>query len=71
MIAILKNLGLYGKSVLIVLPEKNDMISLSARNIPGVYIKRAEDLNTYDVISYNMLLLTKDSAVRLEEIKSL
>ena len=70
MIAILKNLDLYGKSVLIVLPAKDDTVSLSARNIPDVYVKRAEDLNTYDVVSYNTLLLTKDAAVRLEETKS-
>ena len=33
MVAILKNLGLNNKSVLIVVPEKNDTIILSARNI--------------------------------------
>lgn len=69
MITILKNLGIQNRSVLIVLPEKNDTVKLSARNIPGVYVKRAADLNTYDVVSYNTLLLTKDAAVRLEEIK--
>jgi large subunit ribosomal protein L4 len=69
MITILKNLGIQNRSVLIVLPEKNDTVTLSARNIPGVYVKRAADLNTYDVVSYNTLLLTKDAAARLEEIK--
>ena len=51
MLSILKNLGLEKKSVLIVLPEKDDAVTLSARNIPGVSVTRASDLNTYDVIA--------------------
>ena len=69
MVEILKNLGLTGKSVLIVLPEKGDSITLSARNIPGVNVTRAADLNTYDTVAYNTLLMTKEAALRLEEIK--
>lgn len=69
MIAILKNLGLNNKSVLIVIPEKNDKVMLSARNIPGVAIMRAADINTYNLYSYNTLLMTKEAAARLEEIK--
>jgi large subunit ribosomal protein L4 len=69
MIAILKGLGLNNKSVLIILPEKDDAITLSARNIPGVAVTRAMDLNTYDILAYNMLLMTKEGASRLEEIK--
>jgi len=66
---ILKNLGLTGKSVVVVLSEKNDSVALSARNIPGVRVTRAMDLNTYDVIANNMLLMTKEAALRLEELK--
>ena len=66
---ILKNLGLTGKSVVVVLSEKNDSVALSARNIPGVRVTRAMDLNTYDVMANNMLLMTKEAALRLEELK--
>jgi large subunit ribosomal protein L4 len=69
MVEILKNLGFTDKSVLIVLPEKDDSIALSARNIPGVGVTRAVDLNTYEVIAYNVLLMTKEAAVRLEDLK--
>jgi large subunit ribosomal protein L4 len=65
MISILKNLGLDKKSLLIVLPEFHDTVALSARNIPGVAITRATDLNTYDVISSNMLLVTKEAFMKL------
>lgn len=69
MIAILKNLGLDAKSVLIVLPERRDSVILSARNIPGVSVRRSMDLNTYDVMKYNVLLMTKEAAARLGETK--
>jgi large subunit ribosomal protein L4 len=69
MVSILKNLGLHEKSVLIILPEKNDMITLSVRNIPRVSVTRAIDLNTYDVLSKNVILITKEAAAKLEEIK--
>lgn len=71
MVSILKNLGLNDKSVVIVLPERDEIISLSARNIPGVSIIRAMDLNTYNVLNCNTLLMTKEAAVRLGEIKEL
>jgi large subunit ribosomal protein L4 len=66
---ILKKLGLNGKSILIVLPEKDNSIVLSARNIPSVSVTRSADLNIYDVIAYNVLLMTKDAAIRIEDIK--
>jgi len=69
MVAVLKNLGLNKKSVLIVVPEKDNAIILSARNIPGVATMRAADINTYNVYAYNVLLMTKEAAVKLEEIK--
>lgn len=69
MVSILKNLGLHDKSVLIVLPEKNDTILLSARNIPGVSVTRAMDLNTYDILSKNVVLMTREAAAKLEEIR--
>ncbi|MEW6419649.1 MAG: 50S ribosomal protein L4 [Nitrospirota bacterium] len=65
----LKNLGLIGKSVLIVLPENDNAIALSARNVPGVSVTRAADLNIYDVIAHNILLMTKEAVLRLEDIK--
>lgn len=69
MMGILKNLGLDNKRVLIVLPENNEPIALSARNIPGVKIARAPDLNTYDVISSHMLLMTREAFSKLEGMR--
>lgn len=65
--SIIKNLGLEGQSLLIVIPENDDNIKLSARNIPGVNTMRAADLNTYSVISHDRLLITKEAVARIEE----
>jgi len=67
MLAILKNLGLQGKTTLIVLPEKNESVILSARNIPGVSVTRVTDLNTYNVAVHTMLLITKQAVEMLAE----
>ena len=67
MLTILKNLGLNGKTTLIVLPEKNDSVILSARNIPGVSVTRVTDLNTYNVAVHTMLLITKQAVEMLAE----
>jgi large subunit ribosomal protein L4 len=69
MISILKNLGLDNTSVLIVLPEKDDAVIFSARNIPGVSVVRAGDLNAYDLLTHNLLLATKEAVKRLEEAR--
>ena len=68
-VSILKSFNLQNKSVLIILPEKDDAVVLSARNIPGVRVVRAADVNVYDVIAHAMLLMTKDAVLKLGEIK--
>jgi large subunit ribosomal protein L4 len=67
MVSILKNLGLEGKSTLIVLPEKNDSVMFSARNIPGITIRRVSDLNPYEVAVHSRLLMTKIAIEKLTE----
>ncbi len=59
MVGILKSLGLEGKTILIVVPEKDGNVQLSARNIPGVKVSRAMDLNPYEILSRQSVLITK------------
>lgn len=66
-LALLKNLGIQGKSTLIVVPEKNDNVFLSARNIPGVTVTRVTDLNTYEVAVHAIVLITKQAVEMLAE----
>ncbi len=69
MIKILKNLGVDDKRVLIVLPEPTESVVLSARNIPGVTVARAIDLNAYDVLAANVLLMTRETVTTLGDMK--
>jgi large subunit ribosomal protein L4 len=67
MVALLKNLGLHDKTILIVVPEKNENVIFSARNIPGVKVMRVADLNTYEVAAHNRLLITRQAIEMLAE----
>lgn len=65
--SILKSLELQGKTILIVTPDYDQTVFLSARNIPGVRVRRAKDLNPYDVASHSRILMTKKTAEMLGE----
>lgn len=66
MVSILKNLEVGGKSLLVVMAEPNGNLMASVRNIPRVAVKLADDINVYDVLSHERLILTKDAVTRLE-----
>ena len=67
MVNVLNNLKLEGK-VLIVLPEKNENVQLSSRNIEGVKTSLVRDMNTYELLKYNKLVLTVDAVKKIEEV---
>ena len=56
-----KNLKVEGKNVLLVLASQNKNVYLSARNIPGVQIIAASDVNTYAIMHSNAILFTEGS----------
>ncbi|MCE5334474.1 MAG: 50S ribosomal protein L4 [Desulfobacteraceae bacterium] len=55
------------RKTLIVLPEHDEMIEKSARNIPNVKILRSEGLNVYDLLNYHAVLLSRECVGRIEE----
>ncbi len=67
MVNALTNLKVEGKT-LIVLPEKNENVQKSARNIEGVKTSLVNTINVYDLLKYNKLVLTIDSVKNLEEV---
>ncbi|MDR2937407.1 MAG: 50S ribosomal protein L4 [Prevotellaceae bacterium] len=56
-----ENQKLAGKKLLVVLPESNKNVYLSSRNLPHVKTITANELNTYDVMNANDLLLLEGS----------
>lgn len=68
MVSFLKDIGLDGKSVLIITADKDENVYLSARNIPEVDVTRAVDINTYDILVHDHLLVTKDALAKIQEV---
>lgn len=58
----LKALGIENKKSLVILPEYNDNLYLSLRNVPGVNGALIADVNTYDVVNANVLVFTESAA---------
>ena len=56
------------KKALIVLPEKNDIIYRSARNIAGAKVTLVNTLNVYDLLNCDSLIILKDAAAKIEEV---
>lgn len=53
---------------LIVTNEKNDIVVKSARNIEGVATTFMGSLNVYDILKYDVMVITKDAVSKIEEV---
>ena len=67
MAKILNNLKVEGKTV-ILLPEGNENVQKSARNIEGVKTLRVDTINVYDLLKHKNLVVTEDTVKKLEEV---
>jgi len=67
-IDLIKNLNLADKKSLLVLGDVNKNIYLSSRNIQGAKVINASDLNTYDILNAQNLILAESSIKVLETI---
>lgn len=67
MVKTLANLKVEGKT-LILLPEKNENVQKSARNIKNVKTTLVNTINIYDLLKYNKLVVTLDAVKKLEEV---
>jgi large subunit ribosomal protein L4 len=67
---ILSNLEVYGKKTLFVMPEYNDNVYLSYRNVPSVKGTLLSDMSTYDVVNADVLVLTEGAAKIFTEIEA-
>ena len=67
MAGVLKGLGLAAGSTLIIVAGADKTVLLSSRNIPGVDVVSAKDLNIYDVVTHDRLLATRAAMTALEE----
>ncbi|MDR1525456.1 MAG: 50S ribosomal protein L4 [Tannerella sp.] len=66
-VTFMKDLSLEGKKLLLVLPENDKSVYLSARNLKSAVIVTVSELNTYKVLDAANLLLTESSIAIIEK----
>lgn len=57
-----------GKKVLIVVDELNDNLILSTRNLNNVLLLTVNEINTYDVVLADTMIITENALKQLEEV---
>lgn len=67
MVAVLKGLSVQ-KKVLIVTADINENVALSARNIQGITVVAANEVNVLDVLHHDTLIMTKAAVEKVEEV---
>ena len=62
LVQILGNLKVADKKTLFVTPDYNDNVEMSIRNVPSVMGVLLSDINTYDIMNSEVLVLTESAA---------
>ena len=56
------------KKALIVTAESNANVYKSGRNVEGIQVIPVNNINVYDLLKYDNLIITKDAVSKLEEV---
>ena len=67
-IEIVNNLKISDKKVLMVMPEANKNVYLSARNLPNAKVAIASDINTYGVLNAGVMVVTENALQNIETV---
>ena len=63
----MEDLKVTGKT-LIVVKELTDSLILASRNLSNVKVIESHEINTYDVLNYNNVVITEEAVKMLEEV---
>lgn len=66
-VGILKNLNADGKKVLFLTGDENENLYLSFRNLPNVQGYQFNDMNTYDIVNADVVVMTEGTAKAIAE----
>lgn len=69
-LAVLNGLSLTDKKTILVLPEENKNVYLSSRNLPKSKVVTVNDVNTYQLLNADQLVICEGSVSKLETILS-
>jgi len=61
-VEVLKSINVAGKKALVILPDYNDNLYLSLRNLTSVESTLLTDINTYDIVNADVVILTENAA---------
>ncbi len=67
-VEILNNLGVENSKNLVLIPETDPNLYLAARNLENVKVRRAETINTYEILEAKTLILMEKSVKVIEEL---
>jgi large subunit ribosomal protein L4 len=67
-VALAKNLQVADKKILLVLPDQNKNVYLSARNLERVKVIKASDINTYAILNCSSLVLSESSVAIIDNL---
>ena len=65
---LISNLNLSDKKTILVLGDTNNNVYLSSRNLQGAKVVKATDLNTYDIVNAQSIILVESSVKVLESL---
>lgn len=67
-VGMLKNLNLDSKKALVLIPERNDAVFLSSRNLVKAQVQIASQVNTYDIMNSNMVVFVGNAHEMVTEL---
>ncbi len=67
-LSVVKNLGAEGKKVLLVMPEENKNVYLSARNVQKAEVMGAANINAYKVMNADVVIMCEKAVQTIDEI---
>lgn len=67
-VALAKNLKVDGKKLLVVMPEANKNVYLSARNLQRSEVMLASAINTYKILNADVMVITENSLKAIDGI---
>ncbi|MDA9563206.1 50S ribosomal protein L4 [Flavobacteriales bacterium] len=70
MVALLSNMALEGRKTMVVLNEKDNNVYLSSRNLQDVKVVTVSELNTYNIVDANNVVITSGAVKQIEDILS-
>lgn len=67
MVRVLENIGA-SRSALVVLPEKNENVEKSARNLVGIKMAKVNTINVFDILKFDKFVVTKAAVEKVQEV---